>query len=153
MNLWFTWTSSVICFLQTKANALLFCNLFAELPHFFPFRQRREQSLAIKNAKKKAASLMWAEVLTASSLNDSFLIYILKEIKCVYISFVFFTICLLINQSKNDDDERMTSLFCALKNTLFGKPISKAHDSRRYHFKRVCLCVQQIMIRIQKYRQ
>lgn len=83
----------------------------------------------------------------------SFLIYILKGIKCVYISFVFFTICLLINQSKNDDDERMTSLFCALKNTLFGKPISKAHDSRRYHFKRVCLCVQQIMIRIQKYRQ
>lgn len=153
MNLWFTWTSSVICFLQTKANALLFCNLFAELRHFFPFRQRREQSLAIKNAKKKAASLMWAEVLTASSLNDSFLIYILKGIKCVYISFIFFTICLLINQSRNDDDERMTSLFCALKNTLFGKPISKAHDSRRYHFKRVCLCVQQIMIRIQKYRQ
>lgn len=153
MNLWFTWTSSVICFLQTKANASLFCNLFEELPHFFAFRQRREQSLAIKNAKKKAASFMWAEVLTASSLNDSFPIYILKGIKCVYISFVFFTICLLINQSKNDDDERMTSLFCALKNTLFGKPISKAHDSRRYHFKRVCLCVQQIMIRIQKYRQ
>lgn len=74
---------------------------------------------------------MWAEVLTASSLNDSFLIYILKGIKCVYISFVFFTICLLINQSK-DDDERMTSFFCAFKNSLFGKPISKAHDSRRY---------------------
>lgn len=90
MNLWFTWTSSVICFLQTKANALLFCNLFAELRHFFPFRQRREQSLAIKKQIKKAASFMWAEVLTASSLNDSFLIYILKGIKCVYVSFVFF---------------------------------------------------------------
>lgn len=152
MNLWFTRTSSVICFLQTKANASLFCNLFAELRHFFPFRQRREQSLAIKNAKKGG-------VLHVGGSLDSFFLkrffsylYTQRNKMCIY--FIYFFYDLFTYQSKQKRwwwENDVT--FCALKNTLFGKPISKAHDSRRYHFKRVCLCVQQIMIRIQKYRQ
>lgn len=58
---------------------------------------------------------------------------------CLYIqfSFAFFTICLLINQSKTMS---MTSLFCALKESAFWllfKPICTGHTTHSYQFERV----------------